>query len=90
MHAANASQLAEMSMRRHVADRNRYCGHAGVMSERAPAYVDRRRAEAFGSAADAYDRYRPRYPQSLVAALVAVAVRGRSTSERGPASRRCS
>jgi SAM-dependent methyltransferase len=71
MHAADASQLAEMSMRRHAAVRNGYCGHAGVMSERPPAYADRRRAEAFGSAADDYDRYRPRYPQSLVAALVA-------------------
>lgn len=41
------------------------------MSDRPPAYTDRRRAGAFGSAADRYDRYRPRYPQSLVATLVA-------------------
>jgi SAM-dependent methyltransferase len=40
------------------------------MLERPPAYTNRRRAEAFGSAADVYDRYRPRYPQSLVDALV--------------------
>jgi SAM-dependent methyltransferase len=40
------------------------------MPERAPAHTDRRRARAFGSAADEYDRYRPRYPQSLVAELV--------------------
>jgi SAM-dependent methyltransferase len=41
------------------------------VSDRPPAYTDRRRAGAFGSAADRYDRYRPRYPESLVAALVA-------------------
>ena len=29
----------------------------------------RRRAESFGSAAAAYDRWRPRYPESLIAAL---------------------
>jgi SAM-dependent methyltransferase len=40
------------------------------MPERPPAHTDRRRAAAFGSAADEYDRYRPRYPQSLVADLV--------------------
>jgi SAM-dependent methyltransferase len=34
-------------------------------------YADRRRAEVFGAAADRYDHYRPRYPQTLVAALVA-------------------
>lgn len=33
-------------------------------------YADRRRAEVFGAAADLYDRYRPRYPQTLIAALV--------------------
>jgi SAM-dependent methyltransferase len=41
------------------------------VSDRPPPYADRRRAGAFGSAADRYDRYRPRYPQSLVADLVA-------------------
>lgn len=41
------------------------------MSDRPPVYADRRRAGAFGSAADRYDRYRPRYPESLIAALVA-------------------
>jgi SAM-dependent methyltransferase len=41
------------------------------VSDRSPAYIDRRRAGAFGSAAERYDRYRPRYPQALVAALVA-------------------
>jgi SAM-dependent methyltransferase len=41
------------------------------VSDRPPVYTDRHRAGAFGSAADRYDRYRPRYPQSLVAALVA-------------------
>ena len=40
------------------------------MPERSPAHTDRRRAGAFGSAAEEYDRYRPRYPQSLVADLV--------------------
>jgi len=41
------------------------------VSDRSPAYTDRRRAGAFGSAAERYDRYRPRYPQALIAALVA-------------------
>jgi SAM-dependent methyltransferase len=40
------------------------------MPERSPAHTDRRRAGAFGSAADEYDRYRPRYPQALLADLV--------------------
>jgi SAM-dependent methyltransferase len=35
-----------------------------------PAYLDRRRAGAFGAAADEYDRYRPRYPQALIDGLV--------------------
>ena len=33
-------------------------------------YTDRKRADSFGSAANAYDHYRPRYPRSLIAALV--------------------
>jgi SAM-dependent methyltransferase len=41
------------------------------MHERSPAYTDRRRAGAFGSAAEEYDRHRPRYPLALVADLVA-------------------
>lgn len=40
------------------------------MSIRRPAHADRRRAEAFGLAADDYDRYRPRYPRSLIDGLV--------------------
>ncbi|MUM18624.1 class I SAM-dependent methyltransferase [Mycobacterium sp. CBMA271] len=40
-----------------------------------PAHSDRRRAESFGDSADAYDRHRPRYPQSLIDELVA---RGRT------------
>ena len=40
------------------------------MPERSPAHTDRRRAGSFGSAADEYDRYRPRYPQALIAELV--------------------
>jgi SAM-dependent methyltransferase len=40
------------------------------VSDQAPVHADRRRAGAFGAAAVRYDRYRPRYPQSLVAALV--------------------
>jgi SAM-dependent methyltransferase len=40
------------------------------MSMRRPAHADRRRAEAFGLAADDYDRYRPRYPRSLITGLV--------------------
>jgi SAM-dependent methyltransferase len=43
--------------------------HSGAMAERAPAHTDRRRASAFGSAADDYDRYRPRYPRALIAEL---------------------
>jgi SAM-dependent methyltransferase len=35
-----------------------------------PAHRDRTRASAFGLAALEYDRYRPRYPDSLVAELV--------------------
>jgi hypothetical protein len=41
------------------------------MPEQPPAHTDRRRAESFGSAADEYDRHRPRYPRALVADLVA-------------------
>lgn len=37
---------------------------------RRPAHADRSRAEAFGLAADDYDRYRPRYPRSLISGLV--------------------
>lgn len=40
------------------------------MSERQPAHTDRRRAGSFGTAADEYDRYRPRYPQPLIADLI--------------------
>jgi ubiquinone/menaquinone biosynthesis C-methylase UbiE len=41
------------------------------MPERLSAHTDRRRAGAFGSAAKQYDLYRPRYPRSLIADLVA-------------------
>jgi len=34
------------------------------------AHNDRRRAESFGTAAEQYDRYRPRYPGPLIAGLV--------------------
>lgn len=37
---------------------------------RQPAHADRRRARAFGLAADDYHRYRPRYPHDLIAALI--------------------
>jgi SAM-dependent methyltransferase len=40
------------------------------VTERAPVHRDRRRAEAFGSAAERYDAYRPRYPDALVSELV--------------------
>ncbi|MGH3726706.1 MAG: class I SAM-dependent methyltransferase [Mycobacterium sp.] len=33
-------------------------------------HTDRRRAESFGAAAEAYDRYRPRYPQAFIDELV--------------------
>jgi len=41
------------------------------MAELSPAHTDRRRAESFGSAADQYDRHRPRYPRPLIAGLIA-------------------
>lgn len=40
------------------------------MAEPTPVFTDRRRAESFGSVADDYDRYRPRYPHALIARLV--------------------
>jgi ubiquinone/menaquinone biosynthesis C-methylase UbiE len=40
------------------------------MSERLSAQTDRRRAGAFGSAAEQYDLYRPRYPRSLITDLI--------------------
>jgi len=40
------------------------------MPEQPPAHTDRRRAESFGAAADAYDRHRPRYPRPLIAGLI--------------------
>lgn len=40
------------------------------MSEPAPVYTDRRRAEAFGAVAADYDRYRPRYPDALITHIV--------------------
>jgi SAM-dependent methyltransferase len=40
------------------------------MPESTPVHTDRRRAESFGSVADEYDRYRPHYPQGLIAHLV--------------------
>lgn len=36
-----------------------------------PDHTNRSRAEAFGAAAAAYDRYRPRYPRALIAGLLA-------------------
>jgi SAM-dependent methyltransferase len=40
------------------------------MPELTPVHTDRRRAESFGSVADDYERYRPHYPQALIAQLV--------------------
>src|ERR1700742_4907736 len=40
------------------------------MPKRSPAHQDRRRAESFGTAAQEYDRHRPRYPRPLIADLV--------------------
>ena len=40
------------------------------MAEPQRVFTDRRRAESFGSVADDYDRFRPRYPQALVEQLV--------------------
>lgn len=41
------------------------------MVPRPPVHTDRERAEAFGLAADDYDRYRPRYPRPLITELMA-------------------
>ncbi len=41
------------------------------MTECVPVHRDRQRAEAFGSAADRYDAYRPHYPEALISELVA-------------------
>jgi SAM-dependent methyltransferase len=38
--------------------------------EQSPVHTDRRRAESFGTVAEEYDRYRPRYPRTLIAGLV--------------------
>jgi ubiquinone/menaquinone biosynthesis C-methylase UbiE len=35
-----------------------------------PVHRDRRRAESFGAVAERYDRFRPRYPDALIAELV--------------------
>ena len=43
------------------------------MSEPTAVHQDRRRAESFGAVADRYDRYRPRYPEQLITALVPAA-----------------
>ncbi len=56
------------------------------MPERSPAHTDRRRAESFGAAADAYDRYRPRYPRHSLPALSPARASGCSTSAPEPAS----
>ena len=40
------------------------------MAEPTPAYADRARAGSFGTAAEAYERYRPRYPRALITGLV--------------------
>jgi SAM-dependent methyltransferase len=40
------------------------------MPRRSPAYANRGRAEAFGLAAEDYDRYRPRYPWPLIRELI--------------------
>lgn len=41
------------------------------MSTPDPLHRDRRRAGSFGSAADRYDSYRPRYPRGLISDLIA-------------------
>jgi ubiquinone/menaquinone biosynthesis C-methylase UbiE len=40
------------------------------MQTHPPPHTDRRRAESFGAAAERYDRYRPRYPRTLIAGIV--------------------
>ncbi|MFT4199766.1 class I SAM-dependent methyltransferase [Gordonia sp. (in: high G+C Gram-positive bacteria)] len=40
------------------------------MTAETPSHLDRRRADSFGSAALAYDEFRPRYPSALVDGLV--------------------
>lgn len=43
----------------------------------APLYADRDRADSFGSVAAAYDRFRPRYPDDVIAEIAALADGGR-------------
>jgi len=40
------------------------------VAELSSAHTDRRRAESFGTAAEEYDRRRPRYPDPLIAGLI--------------------
>ncbi|QNI05013.1 class I SAM-dependent methyltransferase [Mycobacterium kubicae] len=40
------------------------------MTDDVAVHADRRRAESFGAAAEAYDRHRPRYPGALIADLI--------------------
>ncbi|NKY58460.1 class I SAM-dependent methyltransferase [Nocardia flavorosea] len=40
------------------------------MPEAQQPHLDRRRAESFGSVAESYDRFRPRYPRALITGLV--------------------
>lgn len=44
--------------------------HSEEMADQPPAHTDRRRAGAFGYAAENYHRYRPRYPKALIDSLV--------------------
>ncbi len=44
--------------------------HPGGMPDTQHPYLDRRRAESFGSVAENYDRFRPRYPCGLITGLV--------------------
>ena len=48
--------------------------HDEGVPTRHPAHADRRRAEAFGLAADDYHRYRPRYPRSLTLGWLTVVI----------------
>ena len=42
-----------------------------------PLYAQRDRADSFGSVAEAYDRFRPRYPDDVVDTIAALAAGGR-------------
>lgn len=64
------SRTLRPGSRRPLGARGRQLLQTWRSGHRRPAHDDRHRAEAFGLAADDYDRYRPRYPCSLIDGLI--------------------